>query len=71
MFAKCIVARQEGLVLKADDPYFSFGASRRRFGSCPIKLKKGYLTDFGDVGDFAVVGARYDAGKAKAYNIPI
>ena len=70
LFAQCIVSRGEGLVLKPDDPYFDFSASRRRFGGCPIKLKKGYLQGFGDVGDFAVVGARYDAAGAKMYDIP-
>jgi DNA ligase-4 len=70
IFAICIQDRQEGLVLKADDPYFDFGAGRQRYGSCAIKLKKEYVGKFGEVGDFAVVGARYDAAKAKSYNIP-
>ncbi|KAF7554047.1 hypothetical protein G7046_g6920 [Stylonectria norvegica] len=43
---------------------------RRRFSSCCIKLKKDYIGNFGDVGDFAVVGARYDPTKAKTYQIP-
>ncbi|KAH8887366.1 hypothetical protein GQ53DRAFT_749844 [Thozetella sp. PMI_491] len=67
---KCTEGKGEGLVLKADDPYFSFGSSRRRFEGCPIKLKKQYLQGNGDVGDFAVVAARYDAAKAKIYGIP-
>ncbi|KAL2191160.1 hypothetical protein L209DRAFT_39157 [Thermothelomyces heterothallicus CBS 203.75] len=69
-FAKCITARREGLVLKADDPYFDFGTLRRPYSGCPIKLKKEYIGHFGDVGDFAVVGARFDAAKARTYNIP-
>ncbi|GKT58608.1 LOW QUALITY PROTEIN: ATP dependent DNA ligase domain-containing protein [Colletotrichum tofieldiae] len=69
-FAKTITAREEGLVLKPDDPYFNFSESRRSFSGCPIKLKKEYIGGFGDVGDFAVVAARYDATKAKCYNIP-
>lgn len=68
-FAKCIAAREEGLVLKPDDPYFPVGDSPRRHMSSPIKLKKEYIGGFGDVGDFAVVGARYDAAKAKSYRI--
>ncbi|KAL0943780.1 ATP dependent dna ligase domain protein [Colletotrichum truncatum] len=69
-FAKSITARDEGLVLKPDDPYFNFCKDRRSFSSCPIKLKKEYIGSFGDVGDFAVVAARYDADKAKCYPIP-
>ncbi|KAK4239681.1 hypothetical protein C8A03DRAFT_32283 [Achaetomium macrosporum] len=69
-FAKCITARGEGLVLRADDPYFDFGTLRRRpYSCCAIKLKKEYIGCFGDVGDFAVVGARFDAAKARIYNI--
>ncbi|KAL2157585.1 hypothetical protein VTH06DRAFT_5963 [Thermothelomyces fergusii] len=69
-FAKCITARREGLVLKADDPYFDFGPLRRPYSGCPVKLKKEYIGNFGDVGDFAVVGARFDAAKARTYNVP-
>ncbi|KAK1599569.1 ATP dependent DNA ligase domain-containing protein [Colletotrichum navitas] len=69
-FAKSITGREEGLVLKPDDPYFDFSRNRRAFSSCPIKLKKEYISGFGDVGDFAVVAARYDPTKAKSYNIP-
>jgi DNA ligase-4 len=65
--AHCITRRGEGLVLKADDPYFNFGTLRR---SCAVvKLKKEYIGCFGDVGDFAVVGSRYDTSKARTYNI--
>lgn len=70
VFAKCITARGEGLVLKADDPYFNWDPSRRPYSSCAIKLKKGYIGNFGDIGDFAVVGARFDAAKARTYAIP-
>ncbi|OHE96784.1 ATP dependent DNA ligase domain-containing protein [Colletotrichum orchidophilum] len=69
-FAKSIAAREEGLVLKPDDPYFDFSENRRSFAGCPIKLKKEYIGGFGDVGDFSVVAARYDADKAKCYGIP-
>ncbi|KAJ0323344.1 hypothetical protein Brms1b_001740 [Colletotrichum noveboracense] len=69
-FAKSITARDEGLVLKPDDPYFDFSENRRPFSGCPIKLKKEYIGSFGDVGDFAVVAARYDPDKAKCYGIP-
>ncbi|KAK7996328.1 ATP dependent dna ligase domain protein [Apiospora marii] len=68
-FAKCIVAKGEGLVLKPDEPYFDFGIRQSRFGSCVIKLKKEYVQGWGDVGDFAVIGASYNAVKAKSYNI--
>jgi len=70
VFAKCITARGEGLVLKADDPYFDFGTLQRPYSCCAIKLKKEYIGHFGDIGDFAVVGARFDAAKARTYNIP-
>lgn len=68
-FASCVINR-EGLVLKPDEPYFSFGIARR--GNVPrcVKLKKGYNKNMGDVGDFAVVGARYDATAAKSLKLP-
>ncbi|EAQ90537.1 hypothetical protein CHGG_02472 [Chaetomium globosum CBS 148.51] len=70
VFAKCITARGEGLVLKADDPYFDFNTRWQPYHCCPIKLKKEYIGHFGDIGDFAVVGARFDAAKARTYSIP-
>ncbi|KAH7165979.1 hypothetical protein EDB81DRAFT_780837 [Dactylonectria macrodidyma] len=69
VFARTIVGKKEGLVLKPDGPYFDFSDLRRPFSSCCIKLKKEYIGNFGDVGDFAVVGARYDPVKAKGYRI--
>ncbi|KAI1072833.1 hypothetical protein LB507_002954 [Fusarium sp. FIESC RH6] len=69
-FALTILARKEGLVLKPDEPYFDFADQRRKFSSCCIKLKKEYIGNFGDVGDFAVVGAKYIPSKALAYRIP-
>ncbi|KAF4443862.1 hypothetical protein F53441_11321 [Fusarium austroafricanum] len=69
-FAMTILARKEGLVLKPDEPYFDFTDKRRKFSSCCIKLKKEYIGKFGDVGDFAVVGAKYDSTKALTYRIP-
>ena len=70
LLAKCITARGEGLVMKpADEPYFNFENSRT-FRSCWIKLKKEAIAAFGDVGDFAIVGAAYDPIKAKTYRIP-
>ncbi|KAL8366801.1 hypothetical protein RB595_008748 [Gaeumannomyces hyphopodioides] len=69
-FARCITAREEGLVLKPDDPYFDFGGVRRPYSCSAIKLKKEYIGGFGDVGDLAVVGARYDPAAVKAYHLP-
>jgi len=69
-FAKCIVSREEGLVLKPDNPYFDFDTTRRPYSCCAIKLKKEYIGNFGDIGDFAVVGARFEAAKARTYGIP-
>ncbi|KAM0366896.1 hypothetical protein ACHAPK_007905 [Fusarium culmorum] len=69
-FALTILARKEGLVLKPDEPYFDFKDQRRKFSSCCIKLKKEYIGNFGDVGDFAVIGAKYDSAKAISYRIP-
>ncbi|KAK4656993.1 hypothetical protein QC762_0041310 [Podospora pseudocomata] len=69
-FAECITAKGEGLVLKSDDPYFNFDSMRRPYRCCAIKLKKEYISNFGDIGAFAIVGARYDAAKARTYNIP-
>ncbi|GKT97883.1 dna ligase 4 [Fusarium langsethiae] len=68
-FALTILNRKEGLVLKPDEPYFDFKDQRRKFSSCCIKLKKEYIGNFGDVGDFAVVGAKYESAKAMSYRI--
>ncbi|KAI0443909.1 hypothetical protein F4803DRAFT_513248 [Xylaria telfairii] len=70
LFAQCISLRGEGLVLKPDEPYFDFATTYRRYGCCNIKLKKEYIKGWGDVGDFAVVGASYDAAKAREYRLP-
>ncbi|KAK7757313.1 hypothetical protein SLS62_000863 [Diatrype stigma] len=70
IFAKCITNRQEGVVLKPDTPYFDFSTKQRQYACCSIKLKKEYIQGWGDVGDFAVIGASYDAAQAKAYKIP-
>ena len=64
---KCVDRHEEGFVLKADDPYFDFSSGRRRYSCCPIKCKPQYDPKRGEVGDFAVVGARYDPAKAKEY----
>ncbi|KAI0490544.1 hypothetical protein F4859DRAFT_11817 [Xylaria cf. heliscus] len=69
LFAQCISLRGEGLVLKPDEPYFDFTTTFRRYGCCNIKLKKEYIQGWGDVGDFAVVGASYDAAKAREYRL--
>ncbi|RDA90343.1 hypothetical protein CP533_6019 [Ophiocordyceps camponoti-saundersi (nom. inval.)] len=69
-FAQVIVAKGEGLVLKPDDPYFNFYRHDLPFTGRCIKFKKEYIGNLGDVGDFAVVGAGFDASKAKTYNIP-
>lgn len=69
-FATVITEKGEGLVIKPDDPYFSFGANARRNSGLCIKLKKEYIGNFGDVGDFAVVGAGFNPAKARSYKIP-
>jgi DNA ligase 4 len=69
-FGRCITQGKEGLVLKPDCPYFDFDGRKTRYSPCCIKMKKGYVKGFGDIGDFAVVGARYDATKAKTIPIP-
>ncbi|KOS19671.1 DNA ligase 4 [Escovopsis weberi] len=69
-FEKIIHAKGEGLVLKADLPYFNFNNKHLPFTGRCIKLKKEYIGNFGDVGDFAVVGAGFNPQKAKSYDIP-
>ncbi|KAK2603492.1 hypothetical protein QQS21_004352 [Conoideocrella luteorostrata] len=69
-FASVITAKGEGLVLKPDDPYFNLEHSAGRISGLCIKLKKEYIGAFGDVGDFAVIGAGFNAMKAKSYRIP-
>lgn len=71
MFSKAIQAREEGLVLKPDEPFLDLsGEPRADFTGSPIKFKKEYVGNFGEIGDFAVVGARYDARRAKSLLIP-
>lgn len=69
-FARTIVGRGEGLVLKYDEPYILVDETgSMKSGRC-IKLKKEYIGSFGDVGDFAVVGAGFNSVQAKEYSIP-
>ncbi|RYP30754.1 hypothetical protein DL767_006097 [Monosporascus sp. MG133] len=68
-FAKCITSRGEGIVIKPDTPYFDFSAHQKLYACCNIKLKKEYIQGWGDVGDFAVIGASYEAAAAKTYQI--
>lgn len=70
VFASCLSKRQEGLVLKPDEPYFSFGPGKRKYASCCIKLKKGYIKNCGEIGDIAAIGARYDGTRAKILSLP-
>ena len=70
VFAQCILDRSEGIVLKPDTPYFDFSTALKPYACCHIKLKMAYIQGWGDVGDFAVVGAGYDAAKAKTYKVP-
>ncbi|PHH87198.1 hypothetical protein CDD83_9193 [Cordyceps sp. RAO-2017] len=70
LFAKVITEKGEGLVLKPDEPYFSIRLGVQSSAGRCIKLKKEYIGAFGDVGDFAVVGAGFCAAKAKSYGIP-
>jgi DNA ligase-4 len=57
IFARAIVQRWEGLVLKGcDDPYFSLNSAKAF-----IKLKKDYIPGLGDTADFAIVGGHRDA----------
>ena len=69
-FSQVIVGKGEGLVLKPDEPYFDFlgNGTGCQSGFC-VKLKKEYIGNFGDVGDFAVVGAGFNAAKAKSYGL--
>ncbi|UKZ72772.1 hypothetical protein TrVFT333_000407 [Trichoderma virens FT-333] len=68
-FAEVITDRGEGLVLKSDQSYFNFENDGRPFTNHCIKFKKDYIGRFGEVGDFAVVGAGFNAAKARSYNI--
>ncbi|KAM6486800.1 hypothetical protein HDV62DRAFT_351770 [Trichoderma sp. SZMC 28011] len=68
-FAKVITQRGEGLVIKSDQPYFNFNSDGAPFTNHCIKFKKDYIGHFGEVGDFAVVGAGFNAAKARSYNI--
>jgi DNA ligase-4 len=65
-FARNITNRQEGLVLKPlHAPYFPLLTDKgHQQAGFFIKLKKDYLGDMGgerDLGDFAIVGASFDA----------
>lgn len=66
VFARTLANRQEGIILKPlHAPYFSLLTDQ---GDCKagyfIKVKKDYLADMGgerDLGDFAIIGASFDA----------
>ncbi|KAF2800418.1 hypothetical protein K505DRAFT_228760 [Melanomma pulvis-pyrius CBS 109.77] len=73
-FAQTLASCKEGLILKPlHAPYFPLLSELRN--SQPgyfIKLKKDYLNDMGgerDLGDFAIVGASYDAQTAAKVNV--
>ncbi|KAG5977523.1 hypothetical protein E4U55_006726 [Claviceps digitariae] len=68
-FARVITAKGEGLVLKPDQPYFDFYSPQDGLSGFCIKMKKEYIGTFGDVGDFAVVGAGFNPTKARSYKI--
>ncbi|KAF2816215.1 uncharacterized protein BDZ99DRAFT_514816 [Mytilinidion resinicola] len=66
LFARALALKYEGYILKpALSPYFPLQAQHEEWlPNFFVKLKKDYLADMGgskDVGDFAVVGARYDS----------
>lgn len=68
-FARSLADRQEGLVLKPlHTPYFPLLSHESHAGaSFFIKLKRDYLGDMGgerDLGDFAIIGASFDAQTA-------
>jgi DNA ligase-4 len=59
IFAKCIVRREEGLVMKpADDAYFS-SAKATAYQSCSIKLKKEYIGVYTSICVYACVSNRH------------
>ncbi|KAG5918706.1 hypothetical protein E4U42_006767 [Claviceps africana] len=68
-FASVITAKGEGLVLKPDRPYLDLDSGKGSLSGFCIKLKKEYIGTFGDVGDFAVVGAGFNPTKARCYEI--
>ncbi|KAF2852052.1 hypothetical protein T440DRAFT_553972 [Plenodomus tracheiphilus IPT5] len=73
-FARTLAERQEGLILKpVHAPYFSLLSEQGHVkSSFFIKLKKDYLSDMGgerDLGDFAVIGASFDAQVAPKTNL--
>lgn len=69
-FASCIIRREEGLVLKPDEPYFSFGRSTRKYASCCVKLKRGFIKGMGDIGDLAAISGRFCPTRAKVLKMP-
>lgn len=73
-FARSIADRQEGLLLKPlHAPYFALLSDKgHRKASFFVKMKRDYLSDMGgerDLGDFAVVGASFDAQVAPKTSI--
>jgi len=70
--AKAFARRWEGLILKpSNEPYSALGNNRQgTYTSCWIKLKKDCINGLGDTGDFAVVGAAYDATRASKLKMP-
>ena len=73
-FARTLADRQEGLVLKPlQAPYLPLLSEQgQRQTGFFIKVKKDYLGDMGgerDLGDFAVIGASFDAQAATKTNL--
>ena len=73
-FARILADRNEGLILKPlHAPYFSLLSEQgHRKSSFFIKMKKDYLGDMGgqrDLGDFAIIGASFNAQVAPKTDI--
>jgi DNA ligase-4 len=73
-FSRTLANRQEGLVLKPlHAPYFSLLTEQgHRQAGFFVKMKKDYLADMDgerDLGDFAIIGASFDAQVAPKSNL--
>ncbi|PLW58699.1 hypothetical protein PCANC_00264 [Puccinia coronata f. sp. avenae] len=65
-YATVIAQRHEGLVIKTADSIYNDSRSEHKW----LKVKKDYITGFGDTADYAIVGASWDRDRGRELRVP-